>query len=53
MCDKCNKELTEFGAILFSPPNKKNGVKKYHLCVKCCKEIIKTFKKRLNNLNIR
>ncbi len=37
-CDKCNKELTEFGGILLSPPNKKNEVKKYHLCVECYKQ---------------
>jgi len=54
ICDKCKKELTEFGAILFSPPNKKNSVTKYHLCKKCFKEIIKTFHKRkINDLNIR
>ncbi len=42
-CDKCKKELTEFGAILFSPPNSKSEVKKYHLCVDCYKTIIKEF----------
>ncbi len=44
ICDKCNKELTKFGAILFSPPDQKSNVKKYHICVKCFKEIIKAFK---------
>lgn len=37
-CDKCKKELKEFGAILLSPP-KKNMVKKFHLCRKCYREI--------------
>lgn len=40
-CDKCGKELTEFGAILFSPPNDKSEVKKFHICVNCYHEILK------------
>ena len=40
-CDKCGKELTEFGAILLGPPNKKNEVKKFHLCTTCYKKVIK------------
>ncbi len=39
-CDKCGKELTEFGAILFSPPNDKSEVKKFHICVSCYQDII-------------
>lgn len=34
-CDRCKKELKEFGGLLFSPPNEKNEVKKNHLCVDC------------------
>lgn len=34
-CDKCGKELKEFGGILLSPPNSNSEVKKYHLCVEC------------------
>ena len=34
-CDKCKKELTEFGAILLSPPDVKNMVRKFHLCKEC------------------
>lgn len=37
-CDKCKQELTEFGALLFSPP-KENKVTKYHLCVACYDDI--------------
>jgi hypothetical protein len=44
-CDKCKKELKEFGALLFSPPNKKGTVKKFHLCDGCYKEIVASFKK--------
>ena len=33
-CDKCGKELTEFGGILLSPPQG-HTVKKYHLCASC------------------
>jgi hypothetical protein len=31
-CDACRKELKDFGAIVLSPPNKRNSVQKYHLC---------------------
>jgi 8-oxo-dGTP diphosphatase/2-hydroxy-dATP diphosphatase len=38
-CDKCGKELTAFGALLFSPPGiekmAKNETKKFHICVGC------------------
>ncbi|MEK6972497.1 MAG: hypothetical protein AABW72_00465 [archaeon] len=39
ICDKCKKELTAFGAILLSPPNKKSMVKKFHLCKKCYSQL--------------
>jgi len=45
VCDKCKKELVDFGAILFSPPNKKNSVTKYHLCKKCFKTLSRFFTK--------
>jgi len=34
-CKICKNELNEFGAILLSPPDSNNKVKKFHLCVKC------------------
>jgi len=34
-CDKCKQELTEFGAILLSPPDKEGNVKKFHICKEC------------------
>lgn len=40
VCDKCKIELNEFGGILLSPPNKKNEVKKIHLCRVCYEQII-------------
>ncbi|GBE19732.1 hypothetical protein BMS3Abin17_00459 [archaeon BMS3Abin17] len=43
ICDKCKQELTEFGAILFSPPDENNNVKKFHICKKCYEEMIKDF----------
>lgn len=43
ICDKCNQELSEFGAILFSPPNEDSEVKKFHICVACYKEITDQF----------
>ncbi len=44
VCDKCGKELTKFGAILFSPPNEDSDVHKFHLCVDCYEEIRLTLK---------
>jgi hypothetical protein len=44
ICDKCKKELQEFGAILFSPPDKESNVKKFHVCKECYQEIISEFK---------
>lgn len=38
-CEKCGYELTEFGAILLSPPDKDNKVIKDHLCIKCYDQI--------------
>lgn len=43
-CDKCKNELTDFGGILLSPPNKKSEVKKFHLCKKCYAKIESEFK---------
>lgn len=37
LCDRCKKELKEFGGILLSPPDKQNKVRKFHLCVECYK----------------
>lgn len=45
ICDKCGNELTEFGGILFSPPDENSTVKKFHLCVACYKAIVEGFKK--------
>lgn len=43
-CDMCEKELIDFGALLFSPPDPTNIVKKYHICKPCYADLIKTFK---------
>jgi len=40
-CDKCGRELTAFGAILLSPPDERDLVKKRHLCPSCYDEIEK------------
>ncbi len=39
ICDQCNEELEDFGALLFSPPDKENKTKKYHLCKNCFNKI--------------
>jgi len=45
VCDKFGEELIEFGGILFSPPNKKSEVKKWHLCKACYRKVPKDFGK--------
>jgi hypothetical protein len=43
-CDKCNRELQDFGALAFSPPETQpdgssgREVEKYHLCASCWQE---------------
>jgi hypothetical protein len=44
ICDKCKQELSDFGGILLSPPDKDGMVKKWHLCKECYEEIINNFK---------
>ena len=39
-CDMCRKELKDFGGLLFSPPNDKDMVEKFHICKKCYKKIM-------------
>jgi hypothetical protein len=39
-CDSCGKELKDFGALLFGPPNKEDKVKKFHFCKACYKKIV-------------
>ena len=40
-CDKCKRELTQYGALAFSPPreqqdgNYERDVEKFHICAKC------------------
>ena len=45
VCDKCKKELTTFGGILFSPPNEKGMVRKWHICKPCYDIMEKELKK--------
>jgi len=45
VCDKCRKELTDFGGMLFSPPDKASRVRKFHLCKKCYAKIAGSFKR--------
>lgn len=40
-CDICKKELESYGALLFSPPNKRNFTKKWHICQNCYKKLVK------------
>jgi len=34
-CNRCGKELDEPGALVFAPPNKKGGTRKFHICERC------------------
>jgi hypothetical protein len=46
ICEKCKRELTEFGAILLSPPERlknEEKVRKIHLCKECYQKIISSF----------
>jgi hypothetical protein len=49
VCDKCKKELNDFGAILLSPPDSFNKVEKFHICKGCYAEIIKEIKSKNGN----
>lgn len=48
-CDRCGKTLSDYGAILLSPPDKKSKVTKYHICKMCYKDIIKNNKITIKN----
>jgi hypothetical protein len=39
-CNKCGKELDDFGGILLGPPDKNSDVKKHHLCIDCYKKVV-------------
>jgi hypothetical protein len=41
-CDFCKEELTDYGGLLFSPPNHKSETKKLHVCKDCYKIIADT-----------
>lgn len=46
ICNKCKKELGEFGAILWSPPMKnfmgdREYCHKYHICPDCYIKLLK------------
>lgn len=46
VCDRCGKELTDFGGILFSPPDKRSRVDKFHVCKKCYAKVVAAFRKK-------
>ena len=45
-CDRCKKELLDYGAILLSPPNASSTVKKFHICKECYKIFLEEIKKK-------
>jgi ribosomal protein L40E len=34
-CKKCKQQLTEQGALIFSPPETHERVYKFHICMQC------------------
>lgn len=40
-CDRCKKELKDYGGILLSPPDAKSMVKKFHICKPCYQILLK------------
>lgn len=42
-CDVCKTEMTDFGALLFSPPEADGTVQKYHVCKACYAKIVQTY----------
>ncbi|MBS3058642.1 MAG: hypothetical protein J4478_04550 [Candidatus Diapherotrites archaeon] len=48
ICDSCGKELDKFGALLFSPPDSGNIVRKFHVCVECFEKLKASFRKSQN-----
>jgi hypothetical protein len=47
VCDKCDEELTEFGAIVYGPPDSEGKCYKWHVCVRCYETIIDWLKLKL------
>lgn len=45
-CNMCGIELKEYGAILLSPPDSNDSVKKYHICAQCFERITSEFKNK-------
>lgn len=42
ICDRCGKELEDFGGILLSPPEGRK-VSKFHMCKACYGEVVGGF----------
>jgi len=41
ICNICRRELEDFGALLFSPPDENGKVEKRHICKECYKKVNK------------
>ena len=39
-CNRCEAELTQPGALAFSPPKKSGDTHKYHLCLQCWHNLV-------------
>ena len=46
VCGKCGKELNEPGAVLFSPADENNMVKKFPICRDCYGSFANSFAKQ-------
>ena len=48
VCDFCGEEMTDLGALLFSPPYQ-GMTWKYHMCKKCYKRMKEEFPAMFDN----
>ncbi len=48
ICDICQLELSDYGAILLSPPDSKDMVRKDHICKGCYQKLNEMITKRTN-----
>ena len=43
-CGLCTCGMTDFGGLIFSPPNEYGQVDKFHVCVECWTDLERTLR---------
>lgn len=51
-CDACGHVLKEPGALVFSPPDQVDHVRKLHICIQCFERLYQFIEHGLKNGNI-